>query len=174
MFENDFENGIDFQALLENPVFVENCSPANLKRYREGVCDRIRMYDDLQFDGSEVLCVSWEGVDLPWGREAGCARILEWNGFFFIDAADCGEAGPYRTFGEADHYLCLENEVLGSISIRCRELTDEQLTTRALELVRDREVVVLNNVWFIKRKDTLAKATKEEIEAASVASDPDE
>ena len=100
--------------------------------------------------------------------------ILEWNGLYFVTDTDRGECGPYKTFQEADSHTDLCSEFSGGIYVRCSELSDAQLKARALDLVCDQEIVILNGVGFIRRGARLVKATKKEIEAANVATDSDE
>ena len=174
MFEDDFQKGIDFQAVLASPVFHANCSPAKLKRYRKDSGGEDDMNDDLQRHGSEALCVSWEGGESPCGGGGGSITILEWNGLYFVTSTDWGECGPYKTFQEANSHANLDAEISGGICVSCSELSDAKLKARALDLVGDQEVVILNGVGFIRRGAILVKATKKEIEAANVATDSDE
>ena len=134
------------------------------------------MADDLFSGGFEVFGGSWKGDNFPPRCKGGSVRILEWNGLYFIDAEKLGVFGPYRTVRDAASRAGIETETPGSISysVSSSDLTEEQLKPFAMGILGDQEVIVLNGVSFIRRDDTLAKATKEEIEAANVAPDLDE
>lgn len=162
---DDFDERINYSAVLKDPTFLANCSPESLERYREECgdededdCDWNEMAMDLESKGVELLSVSWDAGG------GGCNRVLEWNGLYFVTTTDYGWRGPYKTFREAEADSVFDGGISGTIHVDCNEFTDEELKKRALRMLGDDETVVLNGVCFINRDSQLVAATNEEIE----------
>ena len=165
---DDFDERINYSAVLKDPTFLANCLPASLERYREECrddeeyCDWNEMAMDLQSEGVELLSVGWDA------GHGGCKRVLEWNGLYFITTTDYGWRGPYKTFMEAEADWVFDGGISGTIHMDCSEFTDEELKERALRMLGEDEIIVLNGVCFINRDSQLVVATKEEIEERRV------
>ena len=158
---DDFDERINYSAVLKDPTFLANCSPESLERYREECgdededdCDWNEMAMDLESKGVELLSVSWDAGG------GGCNRVLEWNGLYFVTTTDYGWRGPYKTFREAEADSVFDGGISGTIHVDCNEFTDEELKKRALRMLGDGAIASTCRSWFPRRVFTSITARR--------------